>query len=489
MDLQAVHTFAEHLSRTRALLFLSVVLSVSLLRRILGYINKRRLVRKKRCRTPPTRPAKWLLGTDFVVEGVQAIDDQRFLEHNHRHFDQFGDTFENKFLGINSIVTRDPVNVQAILATQFKDFDHGLQRYKAFSPLLGDGIFTLDGSRWSHGRTHLRPHFSQKNFRNLDFLEPHVSTLIRRVLTGNSKGVDLQPLFFNLTLDTSTQFLFGKSVRSLESGSNDGSKTFGSAFNFALKKIFQRVQLGPFYGIVDPFRFQKSCEQVRKYALRIVKDAAKSLKHERVPKSSAENESESSCLLEDLLLQDHLSQAEIGDQLIKLLVAARDTTASALSNLWFELARNPEVLERAQKEIRDICGEAIPDLEIINKMKYLRCVINEGRSLCYLCNNTDIVSVLRLYPPIPVNMRFANCLTTIPRGGGDFGDSSVVIEKGEAVAYSTYSMHRDRKLYGEDAEVFKPDRWVGAKHTWDFIPFSGGPRICLGREETPPCSL
>jgi cytochrome P450 len=65
-----------------------------------------------------------------------------------------------------------------------------------------------------------------------------------------------------------------------------------------------------------------------------------------------------------------------------------------------------------------------------------------------------------------------------------------MIRKGEAIGYSPYVMHRWKKLYGEDADSFRPERWdpdaeneVDLKNIgWGYLPFNGGPRICLGRE-------
>jgi cytochrome P450 len=75
-----------------------------------------------------------------------------------------GTTFEQTVLGVSSIVTVDPENVKALLATQFNDFALGL-RHDTFYPLLGDGIFTLDGPGWSHSRAMLRPQFARDQVR------------------------------------------------------------------------------------------------------------------------------------------------------------------------------------------------------------------------------------------------------------------------------------------------------------------------------------
>jgi cytochrome P450 len=75
-------------------------------------------------------------------------------------------------------------------------------------------------------------------------------------------------------------------------------------------------------------------------------------------------------------------------------------------------------------------------------------------------------------------------------GGGDDLQSPVLVSKGTVVEYSVYSMHRRPDLYGMDAELFRPERWnekmpfkdsqINAK--WGYLPFNGGPRVCLGSE-------
>ena len=100
------------------------------------------------------------------------------------------------------------------------------------------------------------------------------------------------------------------------------------------------------------------------------------------------------------------------------------------------------------------------------------------------------LTALRLYPSIPVNTRTSTRSTVLPTGGGPDRKSPVLIPKGTAVAYSSYAMHRRPDLYGMDAEVFRPERWDEdmpmnhdpIKARWGYLPFHGGPRICLGMD-------
>lgn len=89
---------------------------------------------------------------------------------------------------------------------------------------------------------------------------------------------------------------------------------------------------------------------------------------------------------------------------------------------------------------------------------------------------------------MPANTRFANKDTILPRGGGKSGLAPVLVSKGTIVMYSVYAMHRRKDIYGADAEEFRPERWESdnpqgpLRPGWGFLPFNGGPRICIGQQ-------
>lgn len=171
------------------------------------------------------------------------------------------------------------------------------------------------------------------------------------------------------------------------------------------------------------------------------------------------------------LISQTSDKVKIRDELLNVLLAGRDTTASFLSNIWFMLSKRPEILARLREEVDVLDGE-IPSLEQLKNMKYLRALLNES---------------LRLYPIVPHNSRKALEDTFLPLGGGKDGASPVFVPKGQFVAWSLYAMHRRKDLYGEDADLFKPERWLdqkdrkGLRVGWEFLPFNGGQRICIGR--------
>jgi hypothetical protein len=119
----------------------------------------------------------------------------------------------------------------------------------------------------------------------------------------------------------------------------------------------------------------------------------------------------------------------------------------------------------------------------------------------------SLPTALRLYPVVPTNARFAARDTILPLGGGVDGLSPIYIRKGSVVAYSLHAMHRRRDIYGEDADEFRPERWglpcttgrlfsqteraeyieggeraAPLRPGWGYLPFNGGPRICVGQQ-------
>ncbi|KAJ6090417.1 hypothetical protein N7486_009232 [Penicillium sp. IBT 16267x] len=101
-------------------------------------------------------------------------------------------------LGRTLVETIDPINVQTVLASKFKDFDLG-SRNDAFGPLLGQGIFASDGPAWEHSRALLRPNFVRNQVSDIAVYEKHVAQLIKKIPVDGST-VDLQDLFFQMVL-------------------------------------------------------------------------------------------------------------------------------------------------------------------------------------------------------------------------------------------------------------------------------------------------
>ena len=166
----------------------------------------------------------------------------------------------------------------------------------------------------------------------------------------------------------------------------------------------------------------------------------------------------------------------IRDQLIAVLLAGRDTTAASLSWIVYELSHHPSVVAKLRREILDRIGSRRPPTyDDLKSMRYLQHTMNES---------------LRLYPGVPFNVRLALHDTTLPVGGGPDGLQPIGIRKDTPIGYSTLFMQRRRDLYPDpappefpDVLAFCPDRWDHwTPKSWQYIPFNGGPRICVGQQ-------
>lgn len=163
------------------------------------------------------------------------------------------------------------------------------------------------------------------------------------------------------------------------------------------------------------------------------------------------------------------------DQLVAVLLAGRDTTAATLSWTIYELGRHPDVVRKLRAEILSVVGpDRTPTYADLKGMKYLTSVVNE---------------TLRLYPVVPFNVRFALRDTTLPRGGGPDGTQPLAVLKDTPVGYTTLMMQRRADLYPRPSETFapplafSPDRWATWQpRPWQYVPFNGGPRICIGQQ-------
>jgi cytochrome P450 len=162
---------------------------------------------------------------------------------------------------------------------------------------------------------------------------------------------------------------------------------------------------------------------------------------------------------------------ELRAQLLNILLAGRDTTASLLSWLFHQLLRNPEVLKKLRETVINTFGtyDSPQDISFatLKGCQYLQYCLNE---------------TLRLWTIVPGNSRRTNKDTVLPTGGGPDGKSPVYIKKDREVNYSIHVMHRRKDLWGEDAGEFKPERFQGRKPGWEYLPFNGGPRICIGQQ-------
>lgn len=424
---------------------------------------RRKVMREHGCKPLPAYPHTDPFGVDLALKIGKYEKARNVLQESQKRFLTYGNTYKLKIMGQNIVATCEPENVKTVLAVKFSDYHLHHMRKKGFHPIFGKGIFTTDGPDWEHSRAMLRPNFVRSQVGDLATFETHIRHLIDAI-PADGLTVDLQPLFFDLTLDSATEFLFGESSNSLLSpAGSSGDVSFSDAFTYCTVNIGKRLRSG-FLARLPDKQFEKCKKVIHDFADRYVQ---KALMHYRLQQSekAPANSSERYIFLHELVKQTQ-DPIALRDESLNILLAGRDTTASLLSNLWNILSKRPDVWAKLQAEVGAL-NRKKPSFEEIKSMKYLRYCLNEA---------------LRLFPVVPGNSRIVVRDTILPVGGGPDGKSPVLLTKGTGLTYHSYTMHRREDLYGSDAAEFRPERWETIRPGWEYLPFNGGPRICLGQQ-------
>lgn len=135
--------------------------------------------------------------------------------------------------------------------------------------MFGDGIFTQEGPAWKHSRELLRPQLAHRQYENLDLFREPMDDLLN-ALPDTGGVVDLQPLFFRFTLDVTTAFLFGESVRSLRCPTHALENSFAGSFDLAQKYVVNRFRLLDLYWLIGGKVFRDACQKVHALADQII---------------------------------------------------------------------------------------------------------------------------------------------------------------------------------------------------------------------------
>ncbi|KAI0502714.1 cytochrome P450 alkane hydroxylase [Xylaria bambusicola] len=419
------------------------------------------------CLPPPLLENQRPFGVDRLEQIFRAEAEDRLMELFLFHFRQTGYTLKQVFLMTPAYGTVDPANLEAMFSTNFSDWSFGPRRDITF-PMFGDGIFTQEGDAWKRSREILRPQLVYRQYEDLHVFQQPLEHLLS-ILPKAGGVVDLQPLFFRLTLDVTTAFLFGKSINSLLAPENSQEQTFAQAFDTAQSYVASRFRLLDLYWLIGGRKWRDACAKVHMFADQIIDQNLSE-------SENAEGQSDGRYVFLKSVAQACPDRASLRGQIINILAAGRDTTACLLSWTFFLLVRHPNVMEKLRAEINNL---AASDEDISR---------SDLRNLNYLQN--ILKETLRLYPSVPVNTRTSTKTTILPTGGGTDRKSPVLIPKGTAVAYSVYTLHRRPDLYGMDAECFRPERWDEdlplfrdrTTQNYGYLPFHGGPRICLGMD-------
>lgn len=222
----------------------------------------------------------------------------------------------------------------------------------------------------------MRPNFNKSLVADLNIFEKHIQILFSQI-PRDGATFDLQSLFFKLTLDTATEFLFGQSVHSLTSIEGSEQQKFGAAFDLGQIKLERRFSMGKLSNLMRDSEFDEACKTVHSFVDKIV--------HEALERIDAKEEKAVECdgpgryLFLTEMVKATRDPKQIRDELLNILLAGRDTTASLLSNTFHILVRRPDIWQKLKAEVDELHGDK-PDYEKMKSMKYMKYVLNECKS-------------------------------------------------------------------------------------------------------------
>ncbi|CAM6128153.1 unnamed protein product [Calypogeia fissa] len=371
----------------------------------------------------------------------------------------------------NFVIISDPAMAKHVLRAYGTVYSKGLVAEVA-EFLFGSGFAIAEGPLWTARRRAVLPSLHRT----------YLSTMVDRVFcrcaerlvdtleTAAEKGtaVNLEARFSQLTLD-----VIGLSVFNYEFDSLTTDSPVIEAVYTALKETELRsTDILPYWQIpllckLVP-RQQKAAKAVALIQV-TVEDLVLKCKSiveaegERLEGEEYVNEADPSVLRFLLASREEVSSAQLRDDLLSMLVAGHETTGSVLTWTVYLLSKNPEVYAKLKEELDRVLGGRNPTFADIKELKYLTRCINES---------------MRLYPHPPVLIRRALKPDTLP-GGYTLGP-------GQDVMISVYNIHHSPAVW-DQAEEFIPERFdlegpVPNESNTDFryIPFSGGPRKCVG---------
>jgi hypothetical protein len=227
--------------------------------------------------------AKWPWGLDGHWHAIKALSKgadifEDVIMPRFEALNAF--TIATNVFGLNRLETMEPRNIQALLATNFKDFVLGDRRNKQLGALLGQSIFTSEGEFWAHSRALFRPAFNRESINDFEETARAASSLIE-VLPKDSvkwtQQVNLMDYFYRFTLDTATAFLFGQTTDSqlaaagrLTAEQNGissaaSNRQFVDAFSVAQEWLSLRLRAEGLYWLVQSPKWWRARRLVRQF--------------------------------------------------------------------------------------------------------------------------------------------------------------------------------------------------------------------------------
>ena len=370
-----------------------------------------------------------------------------------KYTELFGDTFRFYLGGIKeAIVTTNPAVIQHVLKANAENYQKSEIQVKRMGHFLGKGLLTTHGEAWRTQRRLIQKGFDRKQLDALssimqDSLAESRRDFDREVRVG---PVDIYPHLMKMTFAMVARSLFGARLK--DEDIDLVSHTICTVQEFIVRQTIQPY-LNPWFAASGELRKH---EEMRVRADSVLMAYIKQRR----------NQEPGHDLLQTLMDARYSDGEGMSDELVlsesmQLLVAGHETSSNALSWLLYLLSSRPDCLERVRQEFDSVLGEAPLSHADVPKFEFTTQVIQEA---------------LRLYPPFWMIDREAVANDHV---------EGIDIPRGSTVIVYVYGAHHAPR-YWERPESFEPERFIKTNEKlrtpFTYLPFGGGPRVCIGNQ-------
>ncbi len=372
---------------------------------------------------------------------------------------RYGDIAFFRLWGMPAALVNHPDLVRDVLVTQQRLFVKGIGLERA-KVLLGEGLLTSEGAHHLRQRRLIQPAFHR------EVVAGHAATMVDHAERWAARWqagqrLDVAQEMAALTLSIAGRTLFGADV---EEDAREIGDALGDAiqtFDLALLPFGDRLVRLP---IPPAIRFRRAKARLDAIVYRLIAErraAPRADGHDVLSMLLAARDTEGD--------GRGMSDAQVRDEALTLLLAGHETTANALTWCWYLLSQHPDVEARLHAEVDAVAPGRPLTADDVPHLAYTRAVVSEG---------------MRLFPPAYIVGRRAIAPWPVP--GTDW-----VLPTGTLVLASQYLLHRDPRYWSEP-ERFRPERWLpsqaadrdGAarepRERFAWFPFGAGTRICIG---------
>ena len=358
-----------------------------------------------------------------------------------------------------AFIVSDPAKIRQVMLENFEHYDKDTPAFRDVRLALGWGLLTSSGPFWKRQRRLAQPVFHGANLKTFapifDRLAAQCSDAWESACLAG-QPVDATEDMIKLTFSAAAEALFGEDF---------------SAQADEMNRVFPLVLKGVAGRTATPLPLPLWVPTAKNRELRQALASLKSIvttmvqkRRDNLPQIAAQAPERLDLLSTFMLAKDEetgevMSDQQLYDEAMTILIAGHETTANALAWAWVLLHRHPGEQERLRAEIFEATGGRPPGIDDLPRLPRLRMFFLE---------------TLRLYPPVWMFDRRA----VVPTSLGE-----TKIHPGNLVIMSPYAVHRLPSLW-RDPEAFRPERFEPGneeqKNKFAFLPFGAGPRICMG---------